>query len=233
MTVTPGTSSPHAAATETGVSVAPPVPVGRRVALYAVRRLGDATAEQVAADLEITLSGARQHLAALVEHGLIAAREDRDEPRRRGRPRLTYHVTAMGDLLFPKAYGALTNELLGYVCESDPDAVDRLFERRRDHRIESAQERLGRHRALGARVAELTAILDEDGYLASYEQLGRDHYVVIEHNCAIAAVANRYGQACTSEIDFIRAVLPEADVIRISHMVNGDRRCAYDIRRKR
>ena len=75
--------------------------------------------------------------------------------------------------------------------------------------------------------------LDEDGYLASHEQVGRDHFVVIEHNCAIAAVANRYGQACTSEIDFIRAVLPEADVTRISHMVNGDRRCAYDIVRRR
>ena len=32
-------------------------------------------------------------------------------------------MTARGDLLFPKAYGALTNELLGYVCESDPDAI--------------------------------------------------------------------------------------------------------------
>ena len=217
---------------ETGVAVAPPVPVGRRVALYAVRRLGDATAEQVAEDLGISVSGARQHLSSLVDHGLIQARDDRDEPPRRGRPRLTYHVTAMGDLLFPKAYGALTNELLGYVCESDPNAVDRLFERRRDHRIELARERMGRHRSLGAKVAELAAILDDDGYLASYEQLGRDHYVVVEHNCAIAAVANRYGQACTSEIEFIRAVLSEAEVNRISHMVNGDRRCAYDIRKR-
>ena len=90
------------------------------------------------------------------------------------------------------------------------------------------QARLGRHRSLGAKVAELAAILDEDGYLASYEQLGRDHYVVVEHNCAIAAVANRYGQACTSEIDFIRAVLPEADVTRISHMV--ERRPALRLR---
>ena len=218
---------------EPGVAVAPPVPVGRRVALYAVRRLGDATAEQVAEDLGISVSGARQHLSSLVEHGLIEAREDREEPPRRGRPRLTYHVTAMGDLLFPKAYGALTNELLGYVCESDPDAVDRLFERRRDHRIESARERMRPHGSLGAKVAELAAILDDDGYLASYEQLGPNHYVVVEHNCAIAAVANRYGQACTSEIEFIRAVLPEADVTRVSHMVSGDRRCAYDIVRKR
>jgi len=217
---------------DAGVAVAPPVPVGRRVVLYAVRRLGDATVEQVADDVGISVSGARQHLAALVEHGLVDSTEPIGEPRRRGRPRLTYHVTEMGDLLFPKAYGALTNELLGYVAETDPTAVDRLFERRRDHRIEAATARLARHRSLGGTVAELAAILDEDGYLASHEQLGRDHFVVVEHNCAIAAVAGKYGQACTSEIEFIRAVLPEADVTRISHMVNGDRRCAYDIRRK-
>lgn len=215
-----------------GVAVAPPVSVGRRVVLYAVRRRGDATVEQVADDVGITVSGARQHLTALAEHGLVAAAEATGAPRQRGRPRLTYHVTEIGDLLFPKAYGALTNELLGYVADTDPDAVDRLFERRRDHRIESARRRLAQHRSLAARVAELSAILDEDGYLATYERLGRDHFVVIEHNCAIAAVANRYGQACTSEIDFIRSVLPDADVERIHHIVSGDRRCAYDIRRR-
>jgi len=217
--------------TETGVAVAPPVPVGRRVVLYAVRRIGDATVEQVADDVGITESGARQHLATLIEHGLVETTETEESPRRRGRPRLTYHVSERGDLLFPKTYGALTNELLGYVAEDDPSGVDRLFRRRRDHRILAATARLGRHQSLAAKVAELARILDDDGYLASSEQLGRDHFVVVEHNCAIADVAKRYGQACSSEIEFIRAVLPEADVTRISHMVNGDRRCAYDIRR--
>lgn len=215
------------------VAVAPPVPTGRRAVLYAVRRIGDATVEEVAGDVGITVSGARQHLAALAEHGLVASSEDRTEPPRRGRPRLTFHVTESGDLLFPKAYGALTNELLGYVAETDPAAVDRLFERRRDHRIESALLRLARRRSLAGKVAELTTILDEDGYLASFEQLSRDHFVIVEHNCAIAAVAGKYGQACTSELDFIRAVLPDDDVTRTSHMASGDRRCAYDIRKKR
>ena len=218
--------------TESSVAVAPPLPVGRRAVLHAVRRLGDASVEQVARDVGISVSGARQHLTWLVEHGLVESAGTRADPNRRGRPRLSYHVSELGDLLFPKAYGALTNELLGYVGESDPNGVERLFQRRRDHRIESARARLGRHRSLGARVAELAQILDDDGYLASYEQLGPDHYVVVEHNCAIAAVASRYGQACTSEIDFIRAVLPDADVNRISHMASGDRRCAYDIRRR-
>ena len=56
---------------------------------------------------------------------------------------------------------------------------------------------------------------------------------IVEHNCAIWAVALRYGQACTSELDFIRTVLPEADVERVAHMVAGARRCAYEVRARR
>ena len=56
-----------------GVSVPPPLPAGRRAVLYAVRRIGDATADEVAEALDMTVSGARQHLTALTEHGLIRA----------------------------------------------------------------------------------------------------------------------------------------------------------------
>jgi DeoR family suf operon transcriptional repressor len=216
-----------------GVAVAPPIPAGRRAVLYAVRRIGDATVDEVAEQLGITVSGARQHLSSLAGHGLVEAVEVHPDQPRRGRPRLTYHVTDLGDLLFPKAYGALTNELLGYLAETDDDAVDKLFQRRRDHRIATATARLDRHRSLAGKVAELTSILDEDGYLASFERLGRDHFLVIEHNCAIAAVAGRYRQACTSEIEFIRTVLPDAEINRVSHIATGDRRCAYDVRRRR
>jgi DeoR family transcriptional regulator, suf operon transcriptional repressor len=79
-------------------------------------------------------------------------------------------------------------------------------------------------------VEELARILDEDGYLATAEKLSPGVWCISEHNCAIWAVAQRYGQACTSEIEFIRAVLPEASVERILHMVAGAARCAYEIR---
>jgi DeoR family transcriptional regulator, suf operon transcriptional repressor len=213
-----------------GVALPPPLAPGRRAVLFAVRRIGDATVDDVAAALEMTVSGARQHLTALVEQQLVAAAEEPRPAGERGRPRLTYHVTELADALFPKAYGALTNELLGYLADEDGGTVDRLFAKRREHRIERAAERLATARSLRARVDELARILDEDGYIATAEHLdgGRRHRIV-EHNCAIAAVAQRYGQACTSEIEFIRAVLPGAHVTRVSHMVQGDRHCAYEV----
>jgi DeoR family suf operon transcriptional repressor len=209
---------------------APTLPAGRRAVLYALRRRGEATAEQLAEQLEMTVSGARQHLSALTRDGLVDATDRPAEGPRRGRRALVYAVTPAADTLFPKAYGELTNELLGYLTEQDAGVVDDLFARRREHRIEGAQQRLARKRGLGAKVAELTRILDEDGYLATSERVARGVYRIVEHNCAIWAVAQRYGQACTSELDFIRAVLPEATVERVQHMVAGARRCAYEVR---
>jgi DeoR family suf operon transcriptional repressor len=198
--------------------------------LYAVRRRGEATAEQVAEQLGMTVSGARQHLSALARDGYVDVTELPTPEPKRGRRALAYTVTDAADAVFPKAYGELTNELLGYVSDRDPELVDDLFARRREHRIEAAQARLARKRGLGAKVAELTRILDEDGYLASYEKVAPGVYRIAEHNCAIWAVAQRYGQACSSEIEFIRAVLPEAHVERVQHMIAGARRCAYEVR---
>ncbi|MGZ6951122.1 MAG: helix-turn-helix transcriptional regulator [Acidimicrobiia bacterium] len=215
------------AATPSGLAA---LPAGRRTVLHALRRRGEATAEELAAQLGMTVSGARPHLNALAADGLVEASEQVPATVRRGRRALAYCVTAAADELFPKAYGELTNELLGYVSDADPELLEQVFAKRRDARVAGADRRLAGKRTLGARVAELTKILDEDGYLATWERTGRGVYRIVEHNCAIWAVAQRYGQACTSELAFIRGILPEADVQRVQHMVAGEPHCAYEIR---
>jgi predicted ArsR family transcriptional regulator len=213
--------------------VAPLLSGRRRAVLFTLRRAGQATVDELADALAMTVSGARQHLAALADQGLVVATEVPRPAGQRGRPALAYEATELADALFPKAYANLTNELLGYLDEEATDIVDRLFARRRETRIAAARERLARRRSFGAKVEELAQILDEDGYLATVERVDADRFRVVEHNCAIFAVAQRYGQACSSEIEFIRAVLPEASVERTHHMVGGDRHCGYVIERRR
>lgn len=208
----------------------PAITESRRRVLYALRRRGEATAEQLAEQLDVTLSGVRQLLTALQDDALVESVEATKTGR--GRRPLVYSLTPRADTLFPKAYGELTNELLDYVADADQGLVDDLFARRRDNRIAAARARLEPKRSLGAQVAELTRILDEDGYLATHERVGPGVWRIVEHNCAIWAVAQRYGQACTSELDFIRTVLPDADVERVAHMVAGARHCAYEVRAK-
>jgi DeoR family suf operon transcriptional repressor len=80
-----------------------------------------------------------------------------------------------------------------------------------------------------ARVAEVARILDEDGYLAGFEAMPDGTYRIVEHNCAVLDVAERYGQACSSEIAFLRQALPDARIERVSHMIAGAHSCAYEV----
>ena len=120
-------------------------------------------------------------------------------------------------------------ELLEYLDAEEPQMVDRLFDKRRDRRSEAARARLA-GKPFDDRVAELARILDEDGYLADVERGDDGVWRIVEHNCAILEVALRYGQACSSEIGFLREVMPDADIERVSHMAAGEHRCAYQVR---
>ena len=204
------------------------LPPARRALLEALRRCGEARADQLADGLGITASAARQHLGPLAESGLV---EHRDERGRRGRPRRLYRLAPAADAHFPKAYGELTSELLAFVGAEDPGLLERAFEHRRAARVANARTRL-EGLDFGGRVRELAAILDEAGYLAEAEPLddGSGGYRISEHNCAILAVARRHAHACTSELGFLKEVLPEAHVRRVAHIVSGSTACVYEVR---
>lgn len=198
----------------------------RRAILLTIKKQGEARADELASILGITPSAIRQHLAALLGEGLVAVREQRGSA---GRPKHVYSVTTEAEGLFPKTYGELTCELLDYAGAEGPGTVDRLFERRRQRRVSAAVARLA-GKSFDARVAELAQILDEDGYLADTVRGDDGEWRIVEHNCAILEVAFRYGQACSSELGFLRDVMPDAQIDRISHMASGAHHCAYVVR---
>src|SRR5437588_770982 len=122
---------------------------------------------------------------------------------------------------------------LAPLTSDDPELVERLFERRRKRRVDAARKRLV-GKTFEQKVEELARILDEDGYLADFQVLpDKQGFLVTEHNCAILGVARRYGQACSSEIGFLREALPEASIERIQHMIAGAHSCAYEVRQKK
>lgn len=202
------------------------LPETRREILLRLKREGPLTARELAERLGVTPSGARQLLSALEGDGLVTHRRERRGP---GRPVHLYELTGRGDALFPRRYGDLADELLGYLEELDGDLLEEIFRRRRDRRVREARSRL-RGLRFEDGVRELARILDEDGYLAEVRESG-DGFLLVEHNCAVHRLAARYGQACSSEIEFIREVLPGAEVRRVSHIASGGPACAYEIHR--
>jgi len=217
---------------ETTAESAPPesplqqLPTTRRAILNLVKRQGPLDAAAVAAALSLTPAAVRMQMTRLEEDGLLTHRDEVPGGAGRGRPRHVYELTAAAESLYPKRYGDLTTELLGYLGGPDAAQVDELFEQRRKRRVAGALPRTA-HLPFDEQVAALTAILDADGYLAEAERLPDGSWRITEHNCAILTVAHGFSQACTSELAFIRDALPGATVRRVAHLMDGAHVCAY------
>ena len=100
------------------------------------------------------------------------------------------------------------------------------FEQRAEQRRERAAPRVA-GRIFEEQVRELARILDEDGYLADCEPEPDGSWLVTERNCAILDVARHHREACASELAFLRAVLPDATVERVTHLLGDGHHCAY------
>jgi len=198
----------------------------QRQVLIALKRRGEASAEELAEDMGISPSGVRQHLAALRAAGVIASRQERGRP---GRPTDLFHSTDLAEAVLPKAAVDLSVEFLQHMEEEDPELISRIFVRRRQRRVEQAQTQLA-GKNLDEKVAFLAGFLDEEGYLADFEKLPSGAYKMTLHSCAIWGVASQYGQACTTELEFLREVLPETEINRVAHKATGAYACGYEIR---
>ncbi|MFT7648405.1 MAG: DeoR family suf operon transcriptional repressor [Candidatus Poriferisodalaceae bacterium] len=206
------------------ITSAAPSPTQRRV-LAALKRSGNATAEELAATLEISSSAVRQHLRALRSADLITSSRDRGQL---GRPADRYQATDLTEPLFVTTDSSLSVELLEHIEEEDPELVTRVFERRRLRLVERARDKLS-GKAVAERVDVLTNMLDEQGYLADSEKADHNHYRINLHSCPMWAVATHYTQACTTELEFIRDLMPDATVDRVTHKTAGAHTCSYEI----
>ena len=201
----------------------------RRKIVLALKQQGGMTAAELAGQVGITSMGIRRHLTALERDGLV--RYDLEQ-RGQGRPSYVYHLSDKAEGLFPNNYAPLANELLGYLSHAGGEtAVTQLFEQRAQRRIRNATARLA-GLSSADRVAGLAEILSEDGYLAEWEQVDADAFLLSEHNCAVHDVAAAFRAACNSELTFLAAMLADAVVTRERHMLAGELRCAYRIQRR-
>lgn len=197
----------------------------QRDVIVAVKRRGEAAADDIADELGVSASAVRQHLVALRAAGLVESRRQRGQP---GRPVDRYHATELAEPLFAMPDSDLSLEILGHVQAEDPDLVGRIFERRRRQLVDDASTELTGC-SPDDRVGIVTRLLDERGYLADCEQIGTGHHRINLRSCAIWGLANHFGQACTSELELIRELIPDAIIERTTTKTDGSHTCCYDI----
>ena len=197
----------------------------REQILALLRRRGPMTAAELSQALGIGAVGVRQHLALLDRDSLVRASGVR---RGVGRPSHLYTLTPEAEALFPKRYDRLVMDALAFVeAQGGAEAIDQLFSMRRRQLTEQYAPRIaGKRRA--EQVAELAAILTEQGYMCEYEQLPDGGFALIEHNCPVDCVARDYHQACEHELKLYEDVLG-LPLVREETISQGGSCCRYRI----
>ena len=191
------------------------------VELKKARRL---TAKDLAARIDISLNAVRHHLKELEAEALV---EYERQHKGVGAPAFAYRLTAAGEELFPRRYEATLSDLLDHVVEREGRAgAVAALEARYAALTRRLQEELA-----GAspteRMAALARVLTDDGYMAEADaSVGGG--TLIEHNCAVQAVAERFPEICAAEARFLSAVLG-AEVQRQEHILSGCNACEYRV----
>jgi len=157
------------------------------------------------------------------EHKLIVSEREKQKI---GRPSYRYYLTEKGHEEFERDYANLVIDLLGSIRSIDgPEKINQVLEERKRGYVERCRGRvLGK--TLEARVHQVTRLLSEDGYMASWERLGPKKYLIKEMNCAVAQVAKRFPETCIFE-EGLLAELLLAKVTRKHHILQKDHFCSY------
>ena len=208
---------------------APPQPLGhkgpRAAILVELKRAQRLTATELATKLGASLNAVRHHLKELEAESLVAYERER---RGVGAPAFAYRLTAAGEALFPRRYEETLMQVLDHVVEREGrEAAAAMLESQFDamrQRLAPALEQAGEQE----RLELVTQALADQGFMAEWRRAD-DGVALLEHNCAILAVAERFPEICAAEERFIARTL-DATVERQSHILGGCGACTYRLR---
>ncbi len=192
---------------------------------------GPTKAADMGSRFDLTPMAVRLHLYDLEKQGVVRATSVASG---RGRPSKIWHLTEKAEEAFPDSHRDLAVELLGAAREAfGQEGIDTLIERRGKAQIKRYKERLGGKTKLSDRLKTLAQIRTEEGYMAEVQKSPEGGWLFIENHCPVCTVARDCTGLCANELLVFQKVLgSEYEVSRGEHIVSGDRRCAYQVRKQ-
>ncbi len=194
--------------------------------LMLLKMRGPLTALEIAHELKITKEGVRQQLLKLVEDDLIHPQE---ESKGVGRPQKTFSLTANGNAKFPDTHAELTLKLINIINAMGENALQTVIDVYEETGKKKYHEEIDTISNLEQKIQKLVEIRTREGYMAEYSK-NDEGYLLVENHCPICAAATICQGFCSSELNTFKSVLGKDIIInRVSHIIGGDRRCAYQI----
>jgi predicted ArsR family transcriptional regulator len=193
---------------------------------------GALDAMTLGARLGVSAMAARQHLYALQDQRLVVAKE---RPVPLGRPVKVWELTREADRLFPEAYAELSVSLIDALHDAfGPEGLQQILNRRTERQRAQYSAQIPAAMPLRKKLAQLARVRTEEGYMAEVRACDRHGFLFIENHCPICAAASSCKALCQYELDLFKSILgPEVSVNRLEHKLTGDRRCVYQVSKKR
>ncbi|MEN9223594.1 MAG: iron-sulfur cluster biosynthesis transcriptional regulator SufR [Thermostichus sp. BF3_bins_97] len=209
----------------------------KQAILVYLRKSGQANAQTLAEHLHISPQAIRRHLKDLEAEGLILHIPQQNGL---GRPQHVYQLSPLGEEQFPASYDEFALGLLNTLAETmGSEQMGSILHQQWQRKAQHYQACIGSG-SLQERVKRLVELRQSEGYMAEYypysEEIaapetgtaeGTEQYVLIEHNCAIAQIAQTFPSVCGHELEMFAAALPDCQVERINWQVNGEHQCGY------
>jgi predicted ArsR family transcriptional regulator len=190
--------------------------------LDVLKQAGPRPVRELRVSLGVSSMAVRQHLTGLERDGLVQRSSAR---RPLGRPESLYALTPAAETHFPKRFDALARELLeGAQDALGPAGFEKLLAARLERQVETYSRRV-QGRDVETRLQELAAIQDENGFMTSCDPAQRE---IVQHNCAICSVAERFPEMCRVELQLFERLLG-AKVERVEHRLEGGVACRFHV----
>ncbi len=184
---------------------------------------GGLSVKDLCEKLDLSSMAVRRQLILLEGKNLVSSHKNKQKV---GRPTNSYFLTDQGHEEFHRDYANLAVDLLVSLRSLDgKEKLNEVFETRKQEYLQRYRQKiLGK--TLEARVHQMTQLLTQDGYMASWERLAPNKYLIKEMNCSVAQVAERFPHLRIYEEELLSELL-QAKVTRKHHLLHKDHFCSY------
>lgn len=195
---------------------------------------GQATAQELATDLDISPQAIRRHLKDLEAENLIIYQTVQVGM---GRPQHVYQLSREGRDRYSNSdsYGKFTVSLLDTLAETvGQEQMKFILRKQWERKALLYRDRVG-NGSLQERVTNLVELRKAEGFMAECHPTettnkGNSRFILTEHNCAISSVAESFPSVCEHELEMFATVLPDCIVERTHWLIDGEHRCGYIVR---
>ena len=151
-----------------------------------------------------------------------------------GRPQHVYQLSPKGREQFPNQSDEFVISFLDTLVNNlGYEQASSILQKHWQRKSLSYREQLG-DGSLPERVAKLVELRRQEGYMAEFQLVPNSNtdepaqrFILTEHNCAIAQVANSFPTVCGHELEMFATALGDCRVERTHSIVAGEHLCGY------